>query len=248
MNGLVEKMWQPRKPHRRRFEAADGRRKVPASSQLSHPRFSLIIFKHPLSPTQNNPSSRIITKTSFQDLKRKIYCTISHITIRKNKKMNPRASSLTLTGRTSTSSADNAPNKSDTTKAWNYTDLLAGNGLPPYLFFFPPPFPFHITYPPAPIGNFPIPFRSHSPTCKKRNDSTQFQFHQTTENEGEAKDAITKPAKMKKRKVAGHFQAGREGEKRNLDGGHGSFSFRLPLCHLAPFSQRKDRRSLVLEI
>ena len=49
------------------------------------------------------------------------------------------------------------------------------------------------------------------------------------------KDGIAKSAKMKRRKVAGHFHAGRESEKKKLDGGNGSFSFFFsPLYHFAP--------------
>lgn len=59
--------------------------------------------------------------------------------------MNSRTSTLTLTGSTSTSTADNPPNhKSDMIKVWNYTDMIAGNGLPPHLFsVLPPHLPHH---------------------------------------------------------------------------------------------------------
>lgn len=53
--------------------------------------------------------------------------------------MDSGTSTLTLVGFT----ADNPPKpKSDMIKAWNYTDMLAGNGLPPRLFSFLPPLPF----------------------------------------------------------------------------------------------------------
>lgn len=107
---------------------------------------------------------------------------------------------------------------------------------------------YHITNPPAPQGNFPIPFPSHSRTSKNRNASTQTQLHKTTEYEGEAKDTITKSDKPKRRKVAGQFQAGRESEKKNTDGGRGSFPFySLTSTSLSPrtLSQREESRSSV---
>lgn len=116
---------------------------------------------------------------------------------------------------------------------------------PPFLL--PASVPFHITNLPAPQGNFPIPFPSHSRTSKNRNASTQSQFHKTTEYEGEAK-AITKSDKKKRRKAAGKFQAGRESEKKNTDGDRGSFSLcSLTSTSLSPraLSQRKESHSPV---
>lgn len=114
---------------------------------------------------------------------------------------------------------------------------------PPFLL--PASAPFNITNLPAPQGNFPIPFPSHSRTSKNRNASTQSQFHKSTEYEGEAKDAITKSDKTKRRKAAGKIQAGRESEEKKTDGGRGSFSFRsltsTALSPRAPFP--KERKS-----
>lgn len=107
----------------------------------------------------------------------------------------------------------------------------------------------HHTNPPAPQGNFPIPFPSQSRTSENRNASTQAQFHKSTYYEGESKDAITKSDKSKRPKAAGHFQAGRESEK-NTDGGRGSFPFRSLMStfyHLAPFLKGKKVVSLFQE-
>lgn len=90
-------------------------------------------------------------------------------------------------------------------------------------FLLPASAPLHITDPRTFTGNFPIPFLSQRPrTSRNRNSSTDPQYHKTTEDEGEVKDAIPNSARMKRRKVAGHFQAGWENEKKKTDGGSGS--------------------------
>lgn len=58
------------------------------------------------------------------------------------------------------------------------------------------------------------------------------------------KDAIPKSARMKRRKLAGHFQAGWENEKKKTDGGSGSsliFSsfVYIPLYHFGPSPKEK---------
>lgn len=127
---------------------------VPKEIRFYRPRFALILFKCSLSPTESSFILRINHKAIHQVLTQKIYREISHITIRMNKKMDSGTS--TLTGFT----ADNPPkHKSDMIKAWNYTDMLAGNGLPPRLFSFLPPLSFTSLTHPLPKATSPSHFR-----------------------------------------------------------------------------------------
>ena len=101
--------------------------------------------------------------------------------------------------------------KSSMTNSWNYSRATVC--LPP---FYPPTafVPLHTTNLRTLKGNFPIPFPAQSPrTSRNRNSSTEPQFHKTTEDEGEVKETIPKSTRTKRRKVAGHFQAGLQKEK-----------------------------------
>lgn len=94
--------------------------------------------------------------------------------------------------------------------------------------------PLHTTNPRTFAGNFPTPFSSKSSrTSRNRNSSTDLQYHKTTEDEGEVKDAIPNSTGLKRRKVAGRFQAGWENEKRKTDGGNGSSLISSSFVHLS---------------
>ena len=117
---------------------------------------------------------------------------------------------------------------------------LHGNALGQWyasLHFLLPAFvPLHTTNLRTLKGNFAIPFPAQFPrTSRNRNSSTKSQFHKTTEDEGEVKETIPKSTRTKRRKVAGHFQAGLEKEKKKIDGGSGSFPIFLSFVYLSTF-------------
>lgn len=113
-------------------------------------------------------------------------------------------------------------------------------------FLLPASAPLHTTNPRTFTGNFPIPFSSKPPrNSRNRNSSTNSQYHKTTGDEGEVKDAIPNSARMKRRKVAGHFQAGWENEKKKTDGGSGSYLIFSSFVYLSttsdPLPKEKSR-------
>lgn len=103
----------------------------------------MTLFIYPLPPTYNNfilenKHKTILSSYQTEDL---LYHFRYHQK-KESKTMTSQTSTPTLTGSTSASSADNAPTyRSSMTESWNYTEMLAGNGLLPSIFSFLPPLP-----------------------------------------------------------------------------------------------------------